>query len=57
MEEIKIKIHNQEIKNITEIKNIKETKNTKETKNIITSPYPSCVSEYPIDQLIHFLHR
>lgn len=50
MEEIKVK--NQEKKEIIkiEIKDITQ-------KNIVTSLYPAYVSEYPIEQLIHYLHR
>jgi hypothetical protein len=56
MEENKIK--NQEKKEINEI-NEKEEEEIKviKQKNIVTTQYPAYVSEYPIDQLIQFLHR
>ena len=54
MEENKIK--NQEKKEINEKEEEEEIKVIKQ-KNIVTTPYPTCVSEYPIEQLIHFLHR
>ncbi len=52
MEETKNKIQNTE-----NIKKIDNSNKKIEHKNIVTSPYPAYVSEYPLEQLIHFLHR
>ena len=63
MEEIKIK--NRTNKKIDESdkkidesdKKIDEGNKKTEQKNIVTKLYPAYVSEYPIDELIHYLHR